>query len=101
MTSTATVADTATTQELQRDSDKKTGLLQTFRLRFPLAAYICKRFIISVFLVFGVTLVTFILTNLVPANPVNAILGEQEANDPQAVARMEAKLGLDKPLWEQ
>ncbi|MCI1219238.1 MAG: ABC transporter permease [Bifidobacterium sp.] len=71
------------------------------RARHPLALYIGKRFVISVFLVFGVTLVTFVLTNLVPADPVNSILGEQEANDPAAVARTRAELGLDKPLWEQ
>ena len=70
-------------------------------LKHPLGLYICKRFVISVFLVIGVTLVTFILTNLVPADPVNSILGEQEANDPTAVARARAELGLDKPLWQQ
>ena len=86
----------------KRGSESRSGgALQWARLKHPLALYIVKRFLISVFLVFGVTLVTFILTNLVPANPVNAILGEQEANDPEAVARMEAKLGLDKPLYEQ
>ncbi len=100
-TSTATVTADRPPQEQHKETDTQEGPLQRIRLRFPLAVYICKRFVISLFLVFGVTLVTFVLTNLVPANPVNAILGEQEANDPEAVARMEAKLGLDKPLWEQ
>jgi peptide/nickel transport system permease protein len=72
-----------------------------FHQRHSLAWYICKRFLISLFLVFGVTLITFILTNLVPADPVNSILGEQEANDPTAVARLRAELGLNKPLVEQ
>ncbi|MCI1635993.1 ABC transporter permease [Bifidobacterium sp.] len=67
----------------------------------PLLRYILKRLLISIFLVFGVTLITFILTNLVPADPVNSILGEQEANDPDAVARARARLGLDKPLLVQ
>jgi peptide/nickel transport system permease protein len=67
----------------------------------PLLRYILKRLLISIFLVFGVTLITFILTNLVPADPVNSILGEQEANDPTAVARARARLGLDKPLVVQ
>ena len=76
-------------------------LMAWLRLKHPMLLYVFKRFLISVFLLFGVTLVTFILTNLVPADPVNSILGEQEANDPAAVARTRAELGLDKPLWLQ
>lgn len=99
----ATPRTTKTAQ--QRSMSRKHGdgprWLQWLRLKHPLMLYIAKRLLISLFLVFGVTLITFVLTNLVPANPVNAILGEQEANDPEAVARMEAKLGLDKPLYEQ
>ena len=53
---------------------------------------------LSVLLVFGVTVVTFILTNLVPADPVQAALGEQAAADPQIVAQFREQAGLDKPL---
>lgn len=79
----------------------KFSWLRAFGHRHPLARYITKRFFISVFLVFGVTLITFILTNLVPADPVTAMLGEQQANDPDAVALVREQLGLDKPLWMQ
>ena len=96
---TASTAAAQTARPRRRPSDS--GAIAWLHVHHPLALYIFKRFLISVFLVFGVTLITFILTNLVPANPVNSILGEQEANDPEAVARMEAKLGLDKPLYEQ
>lgn len=81
--------------------DAVARFVRWMRTRHSLALYVMRRFMISVFLVIGVTLITFILTNLVPADPVNSILGEQEANDPQAVARLRAQLGLDKPLWEQ
>lgn len=68
------------------------------RRRHPLARYIAIRLVISVFLVWGATLITFILTNLVPADPVTAVLGEQAAADPAIVAKTRAEMGLDKPL---
>lgn len=46
----------------------------------------------------GVTIVTFTLTNLVPADPVQAALGEQAAANPEIVAKFRAENGLDKPL---
>ena len=52
----------------------------------------------AVLLMFGVTLVTFTLTNLVPADPVQAALGEQAAADPEIVAKFRADQGLDQPL---
>lgn len=64
----------------------------------PLLRYIGVRLVISVLLVFGVTLVTFSLTNLVPADPVQAALGEQAAADPEIVAKFRADRGLDQPL---
>jgi peptide/nickel transport system permease protein len=64
----------------------------------PLLRYIAIRFGISVLLLWGVTLITFILTNLVPANPVASILGETAMNNPRIVAATEHRLGLDKPL---
>ncbi|MDO5671974.1 MAG: ABC transporter permease [Actinomycetaceae bacterium] len=64
----------------------------------PLLRYIAIRALISVFLLFGVTVMTFILTNLIPADPVQAALGELAAGDPQIVAQFRANAGLDKPL---
>ncbi len=64
----------------------------------PLVRYLAARLGLSVLLVFGVTLVTFILTNLVPADPVQAALGEQAAADPAIVARFREQAGLDQPL---
>jgi peptide/nickel transport system permease protein len=42
--------------------------------------------------------VTFVLTNLVPASPVTAALGERASSDPKIVAAFKAAQGLDKPL---
>ena len=46
----------------------------------------------------GITLVVFMLTQLVPSNAVATNLGEQAAGDPEAVAAFKEKYGLDKPL---
>ncbi|MDR0944694.1 MAG: ABC transporter permease, partial [Bifidobacteriaceae bacterium] len=66
-----------------------------------LIRYIIRRLIIAVILVFGLTLVTFCLTNLVPGDPVAAALGQRAADNPATVAQFKAEYGLDKPLPEQ
>ncbi|MEV1128475.1 ABC transporter permease [Agromyces sp. NPDC049794] len=64
----------------------------------PLARYLGIRAALTVLLLFGVTLVTFTLTNLVPADPVQAALGEQAAADPEIVQQFRENAGLDQPL---
>ena len=46
---------------------------------------------------FGVTLITFLLTHLALGDPVRARMGQRA--DPETVARIRAEYGLDKPLW--
>jgi peptide/nickel transport system permease protein len=48
----------------------------------------------------GVSLVTFVLLQIVPGGPVVAMLG-MAASDPKAVAAVTKELGLDLPLPEQ
>ncbi|GAA4166580.1 ABC transporter permease [Gryllotalpicola daejeonensis] len=64
----------------------------------PLLRYITIRLGISLLLLWGVTFITFVLTNLVPANPVASVLGETAMNNPRIVAATEHRLGLDRPL---
>lgn len=66
-----------------------------------LPRYILIRLAVSVLLMWGVTVVTFSLTNLVPADPIQAALGEQAASDPAIVAQFRKDAGLDKPLIVQ
>src|SRR5262245_39891589 len=49
----------------------------------------------------GITLLTFLLSHAVPADPVTASLGEQAAADPQVVAAFRHEWGLDRSLPEQ
>jgi len=66
-----------------------------------LARYIIRRIILLVFLLWGATLVTFTVTNLVPGDPVAVQLGQSAMSDPEIVAAFKARYGLDRPLHEQ
>nr|WP_109688403.1 ABC transporter permease [Branchiibius hedensis] len=74
---------------------------RAFLGRHPLGRYIALRLVISAVLILGVTLVTFVLTNLVPADPAAAALGEMAASDPKVVAEFKHTYGLDQPLPKQ
>jgi len=49
----------------------------------------------------GITLLTFLLSHAVPADPVTASLGEQAAADPEIVAAFRREWGLDRSLPAQ
>jgi peptide/nickel transport system permease protein len=57
-----------------------------------------RRLVALVFLSLGITLVAFVLTELVPSNAVATNLGEQAAADPAAVAAFRHHYGLDRPF---
>ena len=57
-----------------------------------------RRLAALVLLLLGITLVAFVLTEIVPSNAAATALGEQAAGDPAAVAAFKAHYGLDKPL---
>lgn len=59
--------------------------------------YIAKRVGLAIITIWAVATITFFLMNLVPGGP---FLSEK-AVSPQAMAALEAKYGLDKPLSEQ
>ena len=59
--------------------------------------YILKRAIMSLITAFLVATLTFFVMNMVPGGPFLA----EKAVTPQAQAAMEAKYGLDKPLFQQ
>ncbi|MCT9930222.1 ABC transporter permease [Planotetraspora sp. A-T 1434] len=71
------------------------------RKRSPLARFLVRRVVTALLLALGITLVTFVLTNLVPGDPVSANLGQRALGDPAIVAQWRADHGLDKPLPQQ
>ena len=60
--------------------------------------FLARRALALVLLAIGITLVVFLLTQLVPSDPVAANLGEQAAADPAVVQAFKEHYGLDKPL---
>jgi peptide/nickel transport system permease protein len=63
--------------------------------------FVLRRLVALVLLLLGITLVTFVLTELVPSNAAATNLGEQAAGDPAAVKAFDQHYGLDKPLPER
>lgn len=58
--------------------------------------YITRRLILLSFVLLGITLLTFIVTNLVPSDPAKAAAGLNAK--PEQVESVRRELGLDKPL---
>lgn len=60
-----------------------------------------RRLLLMIVVMFGVTLITFYISHLVPGDPIAANLGQNAMSDPKIVAAYRAKWGLDKPLYVQ
>ena len=58
--------------------------------------YLARRAGLTVFVLFGVSLITFVITHVVPADPVVAYLGEHAP--PALVEKVRHEIGLDRPL---
>jgi peptide/nickel transport system permease protein len=65
-----------------------------------MAAYVAQRLVQSVLTLLGVTLVTFFLLFVIPADPAREILGHGYATAEQ-VATVRHQLGLDLPFYER
>mgnify|MGYP001086785516 FL=1 len=64
--------------------------------------FLVKRLLISVVLVWVVATLVFFSLHMLPGDPALIALGGAEANpDPEALAAMQKKLGLDKPIFMQ
>jgi len=59
--------------------------------------YILKRILLALLTIWVVITVTFFVVHMVPGGPFNS----EKAITPEAKAALEAKYGLDKPLYEQ
>ena len=67
----------------------------------PLYQYILRRLALTIPLLIGVTLIAFLISQAVPADPITANLGQKAMSDPDIVAAFRAEWGLDKPIYEQ
>jgi peptide/nickel transport system permease protein len=67
--------------------------------RMKLASFIVKRLFLMFLVLFGVSVLVFVISKVIPADPVGAILG---GNAPvELVEDLKRRLGLDKPLINQ
>jgi peptide/nickel transport system permease protein len=63
------------------------------------ASYIRKRLFLSVFVLFGVTVVIFGMVHFLPGDPATVLLGDRATTD--KIALLREQLGLNRPLPEQ
>ena len=63
--------------------------------------FIGKRVVYLAVMLFGVATLVFILTKMIPGDPVVANLSQRALNDPEVVAAYRAKYGLDQPVFVQ
>jgi ABC-type dipeptide/oligopeptide/nickel transport system permease component len=63
--------------------------------------YIVGRILLIPIVLLGIVTVAFLISHVVPANPLSSVLSQRQMENPEAVAAAEAKYGLDKPLIQQ
>lgn len=64
-----------------------------------MGAYIAKRLLAAIPVLFGLTVIVFLIMAMIPGDPATAILGSYAT--PENVAKLNKDLGLDKTLLEQ
>jgi peptide/nickel transport system permease protein len=60
---------------------------------------VSRRLVFLVFVVFGVTVVTFVISHMIPGDPARMMAGDRATKE--IVEHMRHVLGLDQPLWKQ
>ncbi|RSN74815.1 ABC transporter permease [Candidatus Methanodesulfokora washburnensis] len=62
-------------------------------------AYLARRVALMIFTLFGIVVITFIISHVIPADPIGAILGPQAP--PELVEKVRHEWGFDRPMWDQ
>jgi len=60
---------------------------------------IARRMLLLLLVLFGVTVITFSVSHLVPGDPARMLVGQRASQE--MVEQMRRQLGLDRPVWEQ
>lgn len=66
--------------------------------------YVLRRLAVIPFVLIGMTMVTFAVSQIVPTDPLAAHLGSRgdpRGGDPAALEALKARWGWDKPIWER
>jgi peptide/nickel transport system permease protein len=64
-----------------------------------MSTYILRRLLQLIPVLFGISLIVFLIMALIPGDPTLAILGPYAT--PESLASLRAELGLDQPLWRR
>ncbi len=64
-----------------------------------MSVYLFRRLMAAIPVIAGVIAVVFILTSVVPGDPVRLMMGQR--GDPETMERIREELGLNRPLWWQ
>jgi peptide/nickel transport system permease protein len=86
-----------TTRDTMRRITRYGRSLLAFWHRHGFIRLVFRRAVAAIVLCVGITFVAFTLTELVPADPVAANLGDRVLDSPSIVAAYKAEYGLDKP----
>jgi len=65
------------------------------------AAYVIRRFLLMILTLFGMSILIFVMLRLVPGNISDILFDAAGMVNPQDKARLEAELGLDRPIFVQ
>lgn len=68
-------------------------------LASPSLRYVVRRILLSIPVLVGVVVVTFLLLRLIPGDPARTLLGVHAT--PAAINALRHQLGLDEPIWRQ
>ena len=66
-----------------------------------MARFVLKRLAIAPFLLIGIVTIAFLISRLIPADPLVSIVGERNMGNPEVVAAARAEWGLDQSLAGQ
>lgn len=64
-----------------------------------MAAYLVRRILFSLFILWGVITIVFVVLRLIPADPAQLILGSDATQ--AEIAALRAQMGLDQPIYAQ
>src|SRR5947209_7833330 len=69
--------------------------------RDDLGAYVVRRFFLMLLTLFGISVIIFLLLRVMPGNIVDILFDAAGYVNPREKAKIEAELGLDKPIVVQ
>ncbi len=66
-----------------------------------MTAYILRRILISLPIILGITVIVFLLANMMPGDAVMAMISSDTPMEADLIKLRQGQLGLDLPLYEQ